>query len=396
MKRRIVCIVTLLALAGCQWEPLGQSKSDAYDRWYKARAKVLYGAGREHLKVGQLDKAAKKAREALALAPEYTDARILLGKVLIEQGLYSQGIDQLEQAAEKQPESAEVQYLLAVGREKAGDLPRALALYRRSYALDDTSVSPIVAAGEVLVQMGRTDDARELIRPHLSAGEDEPALYELAGRLAMMQEDYAAAADYFQHAHDLDYRNCRYRESLAQAQVLSGEHSRAVDTLEDLLATEDYEPPAWVYTMLGDCRMKLGRHVGARDAFEQASRRRPSDPKCWTNLARAALALDDVPRAVLWAGKAVKIDASCVDATLLLGYALLADGQAHRAVRTLAENRDRFADNPMLFCLMGRAYAATGETTEAQRCYRQALQLDPDHPLATRLAAGGNGPVTLD
>lgn len=394
MKKLVTCVMTVLVLAGCGQMKLSESKSEAYDRWHHARAKVLYGAGREHLKVGQLDKAAVKARDALALAPDYTEARILLGKVLIEQGAYSQATRQLDQVREQSPESAEVHYLLAVAAEKAGDLTRALDLYRKSYALDDSSVSAIVASGEVMVQMGRIEEARRYIQPHLGDADGDPAIYELAGRLAMMRGDYAEAADHFLHAHDLDYGNYYYRESLAQAQFLAQQYDRVVDTIESLMTVDGYEAPVWVYTMLGNSRLALGRHLGAKQAFEQVSRSRPSDPTAWTNLARAALALGDVSRAVMWSNKALQIDANRSETVLLLGYSLLSDGQAHRAVRVLSEHSKRFDDNPMIYWLMGRAYSAVDEPQEARRCYGRAMELDPDHPLARGLADGR--PVRLE
>ncbi|MFW6065202.1 MAG: tetratricopeptide repeat protein [Planctomycetota bacterium] len=387
-------VATVLALAGCGQKSLSQSKSDAYDRWHHARAKVLYGAGREHLKVGQLDKAATKTRDALGLAPDYTDARILLGKVLIEQGAYSQAGKHLEQARGQAPESAEVHYLLAVAAEKAGDMPRALELYRKSHALDDSGIAAIVAAGEVMVQMDRLTEARRFIAPYLSEADGDPSIHELAGRMAMMQGDYAEAAEQFLQAHDLDYDNYYYRESLAQAQFLAQQYDRAADTIENLLMMDGYEPPAWVYTMLGNTRLALGRHVGARDAFEQVTRQRPSDPIAWTNLARSALVLGDMSRAVMWSNKALQLDTNCSEAVLLLGYSLLSDNQAHRAVRVLSEHGDRVDENPMVYWLLGRAYSAVEEPEKAKRCYGRAMELDPDHPLSKVVADGK--PVRLD
>ncbi len=388
MKRVILGILMLLMLTGCQENHLSQSREEAYDRWHMARATVLYGAANEHLRVGQLDKAARKAGEALALAPEYTDARVLLGKVLIEQGQYSRAVTQLEMVRENAPESARVAYLLGVANERHGELSEALDLYRQAYELEDDKITAVVAAGEVLVQMGRFEEARSLVRSHIRNAQDNPAMYELAGRLARMDSDYAEAAGHFRTAHNLDYGNHNYREALAKAQFLDGNYAEAADTLEDLLSLGDYEPPAWVHTMLGNCHMALGRHIGAREAFDSARRLRPSDAMSWTNLARAALALDDLPRAILWADKARKIDAHNTEALLLLGYALLADGQADRAVKVLGDNAGRHPDSAMVYWLLGRAYAEAGEEDHALHYYNEAMNLDPHHPLAQRFAEG--------
>ena len=388
MKRWIIGALVLGAVTGCNMPSMKDGRADAHKRWDHARAQVLCQVGVEHLRVGQLDRACKKALEALALNEDYTPARVLLGKVCIEQGHYRAAAAELARAQVNAPNSDEIVYLLGVAQEKDGCLDEALASYRRAHSLNEANLAAVTAAAEVLVLMGRTREAQLQLESYIHLAAEDPGVYELAGRLAMMQQEHAEAAKYYEQAADLDPGNLRYREVLAQAQFAAGEHAKAAGTLKDLSQSNQYKAPAWVYTMLGDCHMAMGRPIEARDAYQIASQQSPESAGAWANLAKAALALNDLPRAILSAKQALNLEAGRLDATLLLGYALLRNGQVDGALRLLPQAVARYPDNGTLRCLLGRAHAAAGNEAEAAQCYAAALKLEPDNQLAQALLAG--------
>jgi superkiller protein 3 len=346
---------------------------------------VLVGCAAEHLKVGQLSRARAKALEALTLDQQHLEARMLLSKVYIEEGHYGRAIAELEQARTQAPKSAEVVYLLGVAQEKAGKLDDALKSYRRAYVLDSTTLEPVKATAEVLVAMGRINEAQVHIDSYTAAAHNDPGMFELAGRLAMMRGQYTKAVGHYEQAHDLDHENLRYREALARAQFFAGKHSEAKETLELLADADGYEAPAWVYNMLGDCHMAIGRPFEARDAFRTATDLSPTEAGVWANLARACLALDEQTKAVSAARQALYLDAKHADASLVLGYALLRAEQIGRALKVLSDAAAMHPDNGTLLCLLGRAHAAAGDETKAIRCYKAALRAEPENELAKGL-----------
>ena len=395
MKRLIVMAMVLGGLAGCNLKSVPEATKEAYDRWHETRARILYGVALQHFKVGQLDKARVKASEALALDEDFIEGRVLLAKIYIEQGEYSLAIRGLTRVNKDVPESAEVLYLLGVAQEKAGRLDEALTSYRRSQALDVSGSEAVKAAAEVLAAQGRTHDAQVYIETYLSPGCNDPGLYELAGRLAVMRKDYSRAASYYREALDLDYKNTRYAESLVKAQFFARQYPEAMEGLNGLAQSPDYEPGGWVFTMLGDCYMAMGRSFHARDAYQRATEISPSNSGVWSNLAKAALAMKDLPRAIVSARHAHMLDSACLEATILLGYALLRDGQVSPSLDVLKQGAARHPDSPELRCVLGRAHAAGGNKAEAMRCYAAALRIDPANALARELLDGGSAPRKL-
>jgi Flp pilus assembly protein TadD len=73
------------------------------------------------------------------------------------------------------------------------------------------------------------------------------------------------------------------------------------------------------------------------------------------------------------------------DAAMVLGWALLKEGRRGEAVAALIHAVSEHPESVMLRCLLGRAYAAGGNTAQAARCFNAALQLDPDSAVARSL-----------
>ncbi len=386
MHRLTITTLILAAVAaGCNNTSMDDARLQARGRWQLARARMLYGLAEEQLKGGKLDEAYRKAREAVAIQPEFHDARLVLAKVYIEQGRYPLAIRELEQLAVASPEEPEYRYLLGVAQEKHGDLTAALESYRRAQALGDDDRSAVMAIGEVLVAMNRIDEARAFVISHLALAGDDAGLYELAGRLAMMQEDYRAAASHYRQACDIDYENIRYRELLAKAQFRGEQYRDALDTLEALADNRRYEGGAWFYGMLGDAYMHVGRIRQACRAYFEATELSPNVSAVWAKLARAAMTAGERERAVLAAQQAQMLDPADPGAVILLGYALLKDERVDGALRVLADGVAAHPEDATLRCLLGRAFAAAGRDDMAVTCYNAALDVDPSHPLARDL-----------
>jgi tetratricopeptide (TPR) repeat protein len=400
MKRWIVMWLVAAAAAGCNQSSPQQLKQDAQLRWQQTRAKVAFGVAQEQFNSGQLDRAMAKVQEALGLNPQDSEARLLLGKIYIEQGHYALAQTELKKVCEEAHKSHEAVFMLGVAQERSGHLDDALASYRKAQGLDPSTVSAAVAAGEVLVAMGRFDEAQVYVNGYLPSAGEEPGIFELAGRLAMMQEDYPLAARDYGQAVDLDPENVRYREALGQALFLSGQFGEAGETLRTLMRLPKYTAPAWVQTLLGDCYMALNQPQEARQAFAAARDLEPAESRAWSNVAKAALAAGDAPRAIASAQEALRQESPGLDAFLLLGYALLKEGQAQRAATVLSGAVEKFPQHILLQCLLGKAYAASGDVAQAVRCYTAALRLEPDNPLPKELlaaaSAGRSAPVGVE
>lgn len=385
MKKVILIAIVLALLPGCNSKPMAECTKEAYGRWSQTRSLLLYGVAIEHFRCGRLTKARTEVLKAVMLDKNSAQARLLLGKIYIEQGKYALAASELQMVHDLVPTSAEVLYIMAVALEKNGRLDEALVSYRRSAELDTTNLDPVLGAAEVLAGQEKVHQARQYLEGYLRAAESEPGFFELAGRLALMEQDYAEAANYYRQALDLDIHNTRYAEALAKAQFFARQYSLAQETLESLRDLPDYTAGGWVHTILGDCYMAMGQPYKAVKAYRANMELNPDKAEAWTNVAKALLASGDPRGAIVAAREALALDRRCLDGTVLLGYALLMDGQVRQSLKVLGGAGKQYDQSAELYCVLGRAHAADGNQADAMRCYAAALRVDPDYRVAREL-----------
>jgi len=389
MKPRVMLLTSLVAasaMVGCAG-PHDEAKAEAYQRWYDARAGVLLSTGEDRFRTGDLEGAAGNAREALSMSPQNDQARMLLARVAIEKGSFNRALEYLGELAERTPEDDRVPYLQGVVHERLGRYEQALRSYEKARAIDPTNPGYVAAAAEVLVALDRADEALGLVETKLPVLEETAAVHVLAGDLAMLVGRPDRASGHYRHARRLDPTDSEILEKLARSLFFTGEYKRAAMYLTDLVGHEPYEQCVWAYMMLGDACLALGRNTQAKAAYQRVTELAGDQPKGWVNLATASLACNDLPRAVLSARRALRLDSGSAEAGAVLGYALLAQGKSQEARRILTEAAERHPNDPMLQCLLGRSYSAMGRTDEALTYYRATLKLDPDNLVAREMVS---------
>ncbi|NLF29946.1 MAG: tetratricopeptide repeat protein [Planctomycetes bacterium] len=387
MRRSVsvtIVVATALAMVGCA-APHEQAKEQSQARWNNTRSNVLVQGGEGQFAAGDLDGAATSAREALALSPDLVCARMLMARVHIEKGSYTAAMDELARVEALDAADDRVPYLQAVVHERRGRYDDALALYEKARTLAPGNGAYVLAAAEVLVALGRADDALVLVESNLSALDDAGGAALLAGDLAMVVGRADKAVEYYRAARALEPTDPGLLEKLAKARFFAGDHKHAARLLAELAVLAPYDKSPWVHTMLGDALLATGQIRQARDAYYTVTQLDADEPRAWVNLATADLACRDFARAALAARRAMELDPSSAEATVLHGYALLAQGKADQAEQVLLQASSDHPADPMLQCLLGRSYSAMGRLDEAQDRYRATLALDPDNRIAQEM-----------
>lgn len=143
-----------------------------------------------------------------------------------------------------------------------------------------------------------------------------------------------------------------HRVRLAQER---GDHQEVVRIFEPVLQHPEH-PVAWVKSVVGRARFRLGHQEGARALFEELS----------------AQDFDDVPRGIRWTVTIAELAGLCADLGDKQRAALLID--------TIHPHGDQHGVLPLLVCYAGplawpkaRLHQLLGNTEEADLCYADAL-----------------------
>jgi tetratricopeptide (TPR) repeat protein len=382
MKRVLMLLLLATGLVGCVQESVKESRQSAYENWARNRAEMFAKMAGEHVRIGELDKARDKALQAVELAPDSGEYRVLLGRVLIELGKYTSAQRELEAGLADNPDNPNLPYYLGVALERQEKLAPALEQYRLSHDLDHTNIAPVLAGAEVLAQLGREGEALAMLEEAMHLADRDPAAYELAGRLALRTGEGAQAVRYVQKACTLNPRNAAYHELLAKAYFLNENFGMCRQSLAALRKMEGYEEQSWLLRMDGDCALATNERAEADALYRSACRLQPAQPDNWTRRAKVALLAGKLTKVIEYCNEARRLEADHADANLLMAFALLRQGRSNLAVKVLHQMQKAHPKNVTMYCLMGRAYEAMGKTDKARQCYEYALYLDPGCGLA--------------
>lgn len=154
---------------------LGKPKSG----WAVARpgrSRIHYNLGVALTQKGDLNEAIRQYREALALRPDWADARNNLGLALAEQGRLEEARAELSAALRLSPERPDLHTNLGTILEALGRLEQAILHYRKALQLKPDSVEAINNLGVALAKQGRLDEAVTQFRHALVLSPEDPGI----------------------------------------------------------------------------------------------------------------------------------------------------------------------------------------------------------------------------
>lgn len=186
----------------------------------------------------------------------------------------------------------------------------------------------------------------------------------------------AAAIAALKQALAIDSRSVDTLCNLGSALLASDDATGALQVLET--ATRLAPSHAAARNGLGNAQMAIGNAAAARDSYIAATRAEPAHLGAWLNLAAAELALGNVPACERIARMILK-QLPQPRASLLLGQALLAQGQAGQAVEACQQGLSATPDNADLLMQLGQAADESRQTELAATAYRRATELNPNN-----------------
>ena len=304
---------------------------------------------------GQRGEAMRVLQTLITTEPRNTDARLLLGSLLMEEGDKQASLTQLKTAVEQRPRSAEAQNALGEACNKFGETAAAKTAFATAVSLKPDYGVAQLNLGEVLATQ------REMV----SAARHLDRAIALLG-----QTDDAADAHYF------------------RARIYSAhDQPRAAATqLEAAVRVRPGFEGAW--SDLGQARTQLLDDAGALTAFEHAVAANPNDAVAQYRLGAEYLHRGKTGPAIEHLRQAYQLNPSDQSTLNSLQMALRQSGDvegADRVKQQLAEllrDRDRINQNKLKAVQVnneGAGLEKSGDLSGALVKYRDAAQLDPTH-----------------
>jgi tetratricopeptide (TPR) repeat protein len=239
-----------------------------------AQPEDLLRQGIDAQQAGDLKQAIESYRKALALRPDFGQARANLGAALSADGQFDAAIEEDKRALETVPDKTSVRLNLALAYYKKGDCENAAPEFKAVHDARPGLLTAAMLLGYCDVKLGRAGEAAEMLQPQEQANRGNPDFeYVLAyaliesGREAdgMPRMEKVAAA-----THSVD------------GWVIAGEarlHRREFNVARTDLDTAMALNPDFpgLATLAGQARDAMGDTKAAQPAFEAALRQNPKD-----------------------------------------------------------------------------------------------------------------------
>jgi len=387
LKYTLPVILTILALAvGCN-DNKSKAKEEARAKWSKARATVLYGLAKDQYATGNFEPARKTVTDALRIDPDNGQLRVLSAKLAIEAGSLELAEKELERARQVNPKDPEADYLSGVVYQRWQRPDQAYSFYNSACEKDPNELAYLLAKSEMLVVMGRSEEALHLLQDKVVYFEHSAVIRDAVGQLLLGFKKYDEAATVLREASILATNDLTIREHLGLALFFGGQYRDAASELDTLVKNEQYAKRGDLWLALGRSQLESGSVRQARQSLETAAQLDATNASVWVALGRSAFQLGDFKRAELSVRRALAMDPDNGEARLLMGYLRLKQNKLQEALVCFqrASNADK-SDTTSL-CMVGYTLQKLGRREEAARYYAKALKLKPADDMAKKLLA---------
>lgn len=234
---------------------------------------------------------------------------------------------------------------------------------------DATYLPAQIASVELDLRAGRLAAAERRALELRAAHGNSPAAARLLGSVYMAENKAAAAIPEFKAVLARE-RNGANTLALFQAYLAAGEGKAAIELVQTWM--KDFPQDVAAEAALAEAYMRLGDLFAARTAYQGYVQKRPKDVGALNNLANIALKLND-PQALTYAQQAQALAPDDANVADTLGWVLVRQGQAQKALPYLRDARLRAARNPVIQYHLGVALHELGRVSEARAELRGAV-----------------------
>ena len=426
-KRTNLIAMTLVAagavaLTGCGPTKAGkEARSQAYDRMNLINAQVHYDQARQSFESGQFDKALREINRAIARFSEAPPYYVIQGRIYLETHQLEAALDSLNKAVElgepkdekssiqppvhvtdsqqeklnteKKETLAQAHYFAGIVFQRWSDDEQAYRRYLKAFEIQPTNAQYLLASAESLIALGEFEMAKQLVQPKMAYFEHNAALRQLQGQIALLQGDPKQAAALYSEARLLNPDDSALLEQMMWAQYAAGMYGQCHESVKRLQQQERESAgrggQAGVRSDLihleARCLNMMGRGPEARELYIELTKLRPADPVAWTELGSLAWDLGDYRRVAMCSVQIIALAPDRYEGYMFKGINERHRGNLDEAVKLFRESSQLATDIALPHLLLGQTLEQSGQVTQAQEAYAQAMKIEPNSVEAREL-----------
>lgn len=375
-----VLIATLVGCSG-QGNYTRQGVSLAKERMSFLKSATEWELARQAFLAGDLEKAIEKVDYSLSINDTVVKSHVLKGRIQIELGDLGNALKSLRTAATLNPEESDAHYYLGIVFERLNRPEDALTHFENACDFDDYNPSYAVAAAEMLIDLGRIEEAKAYI-VSIPMAQNNAGIRQTLGHIALLQDDYPLAVEFFNEARLLAPDDEGIVEDLIHAQMLAGLFAQAESNISLLLKKSDNADRRDLQVLHAKTLINTGRPVEARSIYQKllSSSEGKSDVDSWVGLANSSFVINDMRTVRKAATRIVSLAPNSHEGYLL--YAMYyRQAEDHRS--SLASINKALQHSPMdagIYAFRAMILTDLNQYPEAFASIAHAVKIEPGNP----------------
>lgn len=355
--------------------------NNSRERLDQMKSATQYDMAFQTFRAGDLEKAQRLVDATLAVSPTVVKAHVLRGRILIERGLIEDALASLQRAEALEPTNVEANYYQAIAYERVLKREDALTYFMKAAEYDPSNPQYVLAASEVLIDLGRTQEAEAYLERQTARFENNAGIRQTLGHLAMMRDDASTAAVMFNEARLLAPDDSAILEDLMRAQVAVGSYGEAEMNAARLLRDPANAGRRDLMQVQARCLTELNRMVEARDVLVvlTSGLEGAGDTEAWIGLGNVAYVLKDLNRVRAASTRVIALAPDRPDGYMLKALWHRRMGDTDRALLEVERTLQRSPAHASALTLKGIMLADRGQYEAARIALGSALRADPSN-----------------
>ncbi len=338
--------------------------------------------------------------EILKANPNDDDALVYQAQMQISDGDVNDAAQKLETVVKNSPKNSEGHYALGVAYEKLGYTERAESEWREALRLQPNLLDAARALASAAMQQGDANTLDEASSQLIVLQPAAPEGYALRALANINRKHYGEAEADVRRAIATAPSSAFGYVQLGNLKLVQKQYEEAARAYQDALNRNRDSIDALRGLM--NTRVAQNRADKAIAAANAQIAKSPANSGFYDLLGTTLFfSKKDLAGAEAAFSKSIGLDQHNSDALFKLCEVQATKGRIDQAIATAKQGVNDNPRNADLYVLLGRFYESKSDSQQAEAAYRSALNLNPQHPLASNnlaklmLRTGGNLDVAL-
>ena len=384
-KIRIAAVVLgLVIFAGCQStnNTHKQNKQQMRAKWQKTSSEMKLSAAMEQFDTGQYEQAETVAKECINSDLNLPDAHLLLGKVRLVRGDFSDAKSCFLTYVNLKQTSDEGWFLLALVCERLNDEASALRWYQKALELSPDNIDYTIAVGRMYVAQNDFVSAEKLYQDKIAANPADTDLKIAAAQMYLAWGQNDKAVGLYEQVHLTMPNNAELLEALGSCYILAGSWQKAHDIHKQLYqrCTDNTAKNGYLNIMALSAT-NAGDYSLAMKYYSLLTAQDKANAQLWLSMGQAALGADLPRQALICSKKAIALKPDMMEAYLLSGSANYKSGNYRQAIDDFQKAASNVGHAHFAWLMTARCYEKMGNAERAKAAYEKAAQYGGDSEL---------------